>query len=254
VIPLISTYRSIRFLIVYRGLLGLSMLLLAAIMLSLAGCHYPTDIEHSLDKIKGGVIEVGLTENPPWVIRTPDGPAGLEPEIIERLAGQLNAEAHWHWGEESDLLQALKERQLDLVAGGLTQKAHLSKDAAPTKPYYKSHYMVGFPSSIAMPDSLEDQAIAINAVNHIGKVLRDKGARPNLKTDAKSLAGTDGPVAEQAWWLRAHGFEPGPWTLASDKHVMALPKGENAWMIVLQRQLNSYPDIERRLQQLEANE
>src|SRR5690606_26006009 len=114
---------------------GVGLLLLMTLLV-LSGCRYPTDIEHSLEKIEGGVLDVGLTENPPWVIRTDEGPAGLEPEIIADLARQLGAKVHWHWDGESALLKALKEHQLDLVIGGLTQGSGLGKLAAPTKPYY----------------------------------------------------------------------------------------------------------------------
>lgn len=102
------------------------------------GCRYPKNIEHTMDRIQNGVLEVGLTENPPWVTRSEDGPAGLEPEIIRSLAEQFNSEIRWHWESEGDLLAALQHRQLDLVIGGLTKRSRLSSQAALTRPYYQS--------------------------------------------------------------------------------------------------------------------
>ncbi len=216
---------------------------------SLLGCRYPKDIEHSMERIQDGVLEVGLTENPPWVIRREDGPAGLEPEIIRSLAEQLNSEVHWHWDSEDDLLAALQHRQLDLVIGGLTKRSRLSSQAALTRPYYQSRYTVGFRSGAQFPTSLDGLEVAIPTINHLYAALEDKNAKPVKVTD---ISHTERPVAAPTWWLSAHGLIAGPWEIITDKHVMALPKGENAWMLALQRHLNGYSNIEEQLQQLEA--
>lgn len=243
-----SDYDSILTLI-WRLLPKRPVLLLLIAAMALAGCRYPTDVEHSLERIGGGTMKVGLTENPPWVIRSDDGPAGVEVEIIERLAERLNADVQWYWDNESTLLQALKAHQLDLVAGGLTKSSRLSKFSAPTKPYFQSRYTVGVPNTGELPASLKGQDVALHPVNHYSEALTDEGAHPVLQQD---LANAGGAVAAPTWWLLAHGFEPGTWELTTDKHVLALPMGENAWMLTVQRHLDDYPDIAQRLQQLEA--
>ena len=225
-------------------------LLLLTTLLILSGCRYPTDIEHSLEKIRGKVLNVGVTENPPWVMRSDNGPAGLEPEIVAALAEELDAEVHWHWGSESVLLRALEERQLHLVIGGFTKNSRLSKLAAQTRPYHDSSYTVGYPSATELPASLKDENVAIHPVNHFIKALRDEGAIPRRETE---LVKVNGAVAAPIWWLQAHGFKPGEWELATDQHVMALPKGENAWMLTVQRHLDDQTHIGQRLQQLEAD-
>lgn len=223
--------------------------LLIVVVLALAGCGFPNDIAHTTEKVRGGVLSVGLAENPPWVIRTDAGPAGLEPEIIRAFAKELDAEIQWHWDSDSNLLAALHHGQLDLVASGFTRNSRLSKFAASTKPYYSSRYTVGVPEGEELPASLGNLEVAIHPVNHFSEALRDEGANP---VQEASLADADGAVAAPSWWLRAHGFEPGGWQLASDKHVMALPKGENAWMMAMQRHLNGYDNVGQRLQQWEA--
>lgn len=217
--------------------------------LALLGCRYPKDIEHSMERIQDGVLEVGLTENPPWVIRSEDGPAGLEPEIIRSLAENLNSEIRWHWDSEDDLLAALQHRQIDMVIGGLTKRSRLSSQAALTRPYYQSRYTVGFRSGAQFPTSLDGLVVAIPTINHMYAALEDNNAKPVKVTD---ISHTERPVAAPTWWLSAHGLIAGPWEIITDKHVMALPKGENAWMLALQRHLSGYSNIEERLQQLEA--
>ena len=199
--------------------------------------------------VRGGVLDVGVTENPPWVIRTDGEAQGLEPEIVRSLADQLSAEVRWHWGTESELLRALRQFQLDLVIGGIAKNNWVSMAAAPTKPYVKVRSTVGFPEGQPVPESLEGVTVGVRAVNHLARALLGKGAVPEIRDEPQP---PNGAFAGPDWWLRAHGYQPGPFRLTTDKHVMLLPKGENAWMMVVQKHLNDLSSVERRLQQLET--
>lgn len=230
-------------------LLVLPAVFLLLCFVVLQGCRYPQDVEGTLDKVRDGILEVGVTENPPWVIRTDDGAEGLEPEIIRSLAEQLNAEVRWHWGAESELLRALQQRQLDLIIGGIAKNKWVSKASAPSKPYVTVSSTVGFSEGQTVPESLEGLTVGVLTVNHLVKSLSEKGAVPAKRAEPRQ---SDGAFAGPGWWLRAHGYKTGPFKLATDKHVMLLPKGENAWMMVVQKHLNSLSGVEQRLQQLEA--
>src|SRR5690606_6200013 len=95
---------------------ALALLMLALAALSITACRYPQDVEHTLDRIEGGTLHVGVTENPPWVREEDNGAAsGYEAELVIALARNLDAEIHWHWGTEGELLEALKQFELDLV-------------------------------------------------------------------------------------------------------------------------------------------
>ncbi|MBE0462564.1 transporter substrate-binding domain-containing protein [Halomonas sp. FME20] len=225
-----------------------SRLIILAV-LALAGCRYPVNIERPMADMQGGELNIGLSENPPWVINTDQGPAGLEVEIIQALAENMDATINWHWDSEGNLLAALSHYQLDLVIGGLTQDSNVSALAAPTKAYYKSRYLVGVPEGTPIPSNLEGVEVTVPVVNHIARALKKEGAIPRPTPD---LGTQNEAVANPSWWLHAHNYQIGDWEIATDQHVMALPKGENAWMLAVQRHLNSYPDIEQRLQRLEA--
>lgn len=54
-----------------RALIFILLAVLPAV--GLLGCRFPTDIEHTMDRIQGGVLKVGVTENPPWVVRSANG-------------------------------------------------------------------------------------------------------------------------------------------------------------------------------------
>ena len=137
---------------------------IAACLLAAAACDLPRDPDGTLERIRGGVVRVGVADSPPWVIGATAGPTGIEPALIEEIASSLTARVEWIPGGESELLARLAERKLDLVIGGLTEDVPWKTKVAYTKPFY------------------------------------------------------DDPATKK-------------------KHVMALPPGENAWLVFVDRQL-----------------
>ncbi|QIB64419.1 transporter substrate-binding domain-containing protein [Kineobactrum salinum] len=216
----------------------------------LAGCSdYPRDVQQTLDSIgQEELLQVGVIENPPWVIRGESGPEGLEPEIVRKLAHALNAEVRWHWGATAEVMQALEQYQVALVIGGLTTGPHLPKTVAATKPYFTTRYTVGFPASREPPASLEGEEVAVRTLSPAHKPLQDQNAVP-LSMEHPERSGL--PLAGPDFKLLALGYRPGDWQLLTQKQVMAVAKGENAWMGTLQRHLNGLTGLDQRLRQLE---
>src|SRR5881628_2075969 len=87
---------------------------------SLPACGLPHDSDRTMDRVRGGQLRVGVTEHPPWVTIVEGRVGGIEPRLIEELARELGARTVWRRGSESQLLEALHRRDLDIVAGGLT--------------------------------------------------------------------------------------------------------------------------------------
>jgi polar amino acid transport system substrate-binding protein len=141
--------------------------LLAALLL-VAGCNVeiPQDPDGTLDRVRGGVLRVGVSINPPWTVLANNGaPAGIEAQLVRRFADTVNAEVRWTVAGEESLVHQLEAGQLDLVIGGLTAKSPWMRQAAFTRPY----------------------------------------------------AAAPGPSGE------------------SEQHVMAVPRGENAFLVTLER-------------------
>ena len=208
-----------------------------------AGCRYPNDVEGTLDDVRGGVLDVGLTENEPWVIRGAT-PSGVEVDIVQELARELGAEVRWHWGSESELIAAVRLLQVDLMIGGIVQSKRLTGEVALTQSYFESRYTVGFPGSGPPLQSLDGVRVQVPTINRVADQLKREDAIP-VRFDEnpapnETMAATD-------WWLWANGYQTGPWTLARHKHVMALPKGENAWLMHVQEHLYKVNDMPRRL-------
>lgn len=228
---------------------ALPLAVLLALTLLSQGCRYPQDPNNTLERVEDGVIHVGAVENPPWVIRTPSGAEGLEAELVRSFAESLNAEIRWYWGAESELITALSKHELDLMIAGLTKGAPFRHLMGLTKPYMSTDITVGVPAGQTLPASLEGVTVGKRHLDAIAGPLKDHGAKP---VPVEDLTGGDIPVAAPRWWLEAHGFEVGRWLLRTYKHIMAVPPGENAWLMALQRHLNSRQGLNERLTELEA--
>ena len=104
--------------------------------LALGACQYPRDPEGTLDRVRGGTLRVGISPSEPWVtLEENQPPAGVEVELIKEFARTVDAEVEWVKGSESDLMEALDGRQLDVVIAGLTRRSVWMHDAALTRPY-----------------------------------------------------------------------------------------------------------------------
>lgn len=112
-------------------------LLAGALAAALTGCAtIPVDTEGTTERVRGGVLRVGLTHHPPWVDATdPARPDGTEVRLVEQFAAGLGADIAWTIGSEATLVAGLDDGRLDLVAGGFTDDTPWSQQAATTTPY-----------------------------------------------------------------------------------------------------------------------
>jgi polar amino acid transport system substrate-binding protein len=102
----------------------------------LAGCDaIPRDSAGALNRVRGGELRGGVADNPPWV-RFEDGRVtGLEPELIEAWAKELGARVIWRRGAESELVEALHRREVDVLAAGLNSETPYKSKLGLTQPY-----------------------------------------------------------------------------------------------------------------------
>jgi len=109
-------------------------------------CGFPRDPDGTLERVTGGVLRVGVSENPPWT-RWPGGapaagesgePSGIEVDLVSDFAASLGAEVAWVPGSEADLMTLLEESELEVVVAGLEASAPWSSHVALTYPYATS--------------------------------------------------------------------------------------------------------------------
>jgi polar amino acid transport system substrate-binding protein len=198
-------------------------------MLLLTACGVPRDTGTTLADVRGGVLRVGVTENPPWVTVPDEGsPTGAEITLVTRLAQRLGARVEWHPGSESELMAAVKDRVLDLVVGGLTADAPWTKEASLTKPYVTLRTVVAAPAGVRVPDDLTGQRVAVQAGTADVAALSSEGASVVAVDEVTGKEGL--PVVVGEWRLAELRLTPSNHELGAGDHVWALPPGENAWL------------------------
>jgi polar amino acid transport system substrate-binding protein len=214
---------------------------------ALVGCDVPQDPDGTLDRVSGGSMRVGVTQADPWVRLEGDQPSGgVEVELVRRFARDLDAQVEWVDGSEEELVNAAKEGSLDLVITGMTKKSRWKKDVTFTRPYVETKAVIGVPPAEADREDFDGVRVAAERGSVEEALLENK--TDALVEPVDSLAGQDGPVAAFEYVLDDLELEPSQVELESEKHVMALPFGENAWLVRLERfLLNREDEIERLL-------
>jgi hypothetical protein len=81
----------------------------------------PRDPEGTLERVRGGELRAGAVLNPPFVALEDGRPAGADVELVESFAAALGARVTWSIAPGEDLVAALEEFRIDLVAGGFTR-------------------------------------------------------------------------------------------------------------------------------------
>jgi polar amino acid transport system substrate-binding protein len=81
--------------------MGRGSAVLVLVMVLASACGFPRDTGTTLADVRGGVLRVGLTENPPWVtVAAGEPPAGAEVELVKQLSARLNARIEWYPGAQ----------------------------------------------------------------------------------------------------------------------------------------------------------
>ena len=205
------------------------LLLLVICSLFVTGCTIPDDTDGTYEHIRGGTLRVGVTEHEPWVSLRHSEPSGVEVGLIRELAARLDAKVDYTSGSEEELVEALRERDLDVVIGGITDKTRWSKEVAMTKPYLTTHLVVGAPPSTTIAD---ETRIAYERGTVAGSLIDKKTDGVPVAVD--SLKEADGPVATDDYLLDDLGLEHAE-SLEAEEHVMLTGPGENRWLVTLER-------------------
>ena len=198
------------------------------------GCdRFPQDPRHTLEHIRErGTLRVGVVDGCPWVAGSTSGaPGGLEGMLLAELADELGVSAEWHWGRANEHFETLARYELDVVIGGFTASNPWSKHVGFTLPYYTGHTIVGVPPGAPQVNDLDGVTVAARPGSGLPSLLRDRGAEVIVRD---TLRGIDHAVAAEAWEIEGLGFRPTEIRLRKHPHVMAVPPGENAWLMHLE--------------------
>lgn len=212
---------------------SLGLPILASIWGILAGTpHFPKDPEDTLTRVQHDkMLRVGYTNAEPWVVPSGPEPQGIEPALVRTLARKLGARVAWVAGTEQHLYQALAQHELDLLIAGTTAESPWKEEVGLTRPYLETAVYVGAAPGVVVGADIKDQPVAVAAGTDIGHCVREEDAvptyRPQLPDGAPLAAG-------YAWQLRRWGYRNLGIRLKDEGHVMAVPPGENAWLLALE--------------------
>ncbi|AXE37714.1 transporter substrate-binding domain-containing protein [Acidipropionibacterium virtanenii] len=151
-------------------------LLMALLLCLVAGCSasWPRDTSGSLDAATGGTLRVGVSVNPPWVTRAPNGGvSGSEARLVRGYARTIDADIRWRVGSESVLAEEIRDGELDVVIGGLTSKSPWTDKMALTRPYRTVTAPDGSSVKMVMGAPLGENALLVS----LEKYLAEHGAR-----------------------------------------------------------------------------
>ena len=115
-----------------------ALLVSVAATLLLVGCQggLPADPQGTLVRATGGVLRVGVGENPPWTEVASDGTVtGSEVALLSDYAETIDAEVEWVPAGENTLAAMMREGRLDVVVGGLASDVPWTSEIATTRPY-----------------------------------------------------------------------------------------------------------------------
>ena len=119
-----------------RSLLEKAALLGAAAVLLSSCSTIPADSVGTLSRVENGTLVVGVSEHPPWTDVSDTGEySGSEVDLIRGFAEHVNAEINWQQAPESVLAERIKNGEVDVVIGGLTDSSPWSSHMALTRPY-----------------------------------------------------------------------------------------------------------------------
>lgn len=209
-----------------------AMLLLSAV----AACDIPRDPHDTLERVRGDTLHVGVAPAPPWVLEGQGEPGGVEPDLVRRFARSLDAAVSWHRGSTEEHMEALSRYDLDLVIGGHTRASPWRRHVGFTAPWHVTEVRVAAPARRFVDDGqLRERRVAVPPAGPWASYVRIANGRP---VPTEELESWDGPVVAPEWRLALMGLDTTGLELERRYHVMAVPPGENAFLMALENSLH----------------
>lgn len=208
-----------------------------AVALLLTGCDdFPKDAVGTLDRVRASqVVKVGAVHNPPWVVVSDGQVGGVEPALAARWASELGVRIEFVPGPEEELVNALYERELDVLLAGFKRQTPHSSKLALSQPYLTTRTFLAVAPGQTPPAEWEGHRVAVaqDRLALVGRI-REMDAVP-VPPD-----GTDPPpaMAGYEFEIRERGFETVGRELQTEERVMAVVPGESALLLSLDVFLN----------------
>jgi polar amino acid transport system substrate-binding protein len=212
----------------------------------LAACRFPRDSGDTLGAvIARGEMTVSAAEHPPWVSLAGTTPRGVEVALVERFARAVGVAIEWRPLPAPLALVALESGEAELATGGFTrEEVTVDGSGAPSLVYHEEAIVVAGPPGTALPDGIDGARVFVPPDVVAEGRIRRRGGIPVSDPDGADFA------ALPHWQVAARGLAQTGIVLARRQHVIAVPKGENAWLMGLETLLReSAPEVDRLLRE-----
>jgi polar amino acid transport system substrate-binding protein len=200
--------------------------------------RFPRDPDGTLERVlASGRMRVVAVDHVPWVIVEEDGPpTGGEVELIEAFARNLGATIEWRRAPAFKALEALGRRDADLAIGGFTRNAVVAhQTAGHSYAYFAEALVIAAEPGTPLPRDLRGHRVHAAPDLLANGLVEDRGGVP-----VAERAEAVGLVALPDWLLPARRLVPTNIVLKREEHVIAVPRGENAWIMRLERFLREH--------------
>lgn len=213
-------------------------LFLVCCLLLLTNCEdYPKDPRHTLEHVQGHVLKVGIADNGKWAQMKGSTPSGVEVELVKGFAKELGAEIEWVPDAQNNLLERVELLDLDMAIGGFTKTSPWIKHVAFTKPHHSEKIKVGTIASGTIPEEIEDLPVHVRRNSMAAMYVKEKEGKPvfdeQLKAGPHLIAGTEDE-------LKQMGLKVSDYNLHKNEYVIAIPKGENAFLMRLEKYIDQH--------------
>jgi polar amino acid transport system substrate-binding protein len=127
---------------------------------------------------------------------------------------------------------ALEQYELDMVVGGLTDDTPWKDRVALSHPYYEEDITIGSARSGFLPQAIDENQIAVVCGQIEAALVRQRGG---VAVPVDDLAESALPIAAPRWRIDQLGRRPSHLRLQIRRYVLAVPPGENGWLVYLER-------------------
>lgn len=209
--------------------------ILVFLHLLLACDGYPKDPKGSLHAARNQVLKVGASEFPPWVQWENGSVTGVETELVSQFASSIGARVEWVQGSEGMLMTLLEAHELHLVVGGITADSPWNDRVALTRPYRKQHYVICSTDENLSPRNIKNQKVAVHKNSLLSAQIKAEDGIPERLTSLKNYRGL---IAISADERSRYPCGQEQISLKPIEHVIALPMGENALLMAVEKFLH----------------
>lgn len=210
--------------------------LVVTLVIFTGGCEgFPKDPNGTLEKARNNILKVGLTGYDA-AADVPAEPVSGQITFVRQFAREINAKIRWVKGSQGDITELLSHHELHMAIGGFTPDSPFKNEITLSKPYFAEKIKIAGRGR-AVPGRIKNEQVIVK--DYITAMyVREKGAIPVISS-AFSAPGNV-LIAARESELNKMGIQQDDRILHKLEYVVAIPMGENAFLIALEKFIDQY--------------